>query len=236
MLILKEALDILFPAKCVICGKLADMNMFNTNICRKCMADFIPVSKTERWQFCLSDPYTGDPYPNLPLYVPFRYKGSIVSAVRGLKFGDCPEIGSLFGCLLGNLMKSEGVRADMITSVPLSSERLKERGYNQASLIAKETARITNIPFVEDVLMRVRNTKGQASLKLRESRISNVSGAFKVRDDFYIEGITIIIIDDVATTGNTLHEVSDSLYKSGAKKVLCAAFASNRTLKNAEYY
>ena len=65
-------------------------------------------------------------------------------------------------------------------------------------------------------------------------RSSNVEGAFKVKDDFVTDGLTILLIDDVATTGNTLHEAASALYESGAGRVLCAAFAGNRAVLNAE--
>ena len=69
-----------------------------------------------------------------------------------------------------------------------------------------------------------------------EEQTDNVSGAFGVNDKWDVSGLTVALVDDVATTGATLHEAAKELYKAGAKKVLCIAFAGNRKTKNAEPY
>jgi len=248
--LLREAVDLILPYKCVICGKAADTEdrfeiyeklhkdlygeKSGLHICGKCLSDLNIRDEDRRWLLCLSNPFEGDPYPGLPLYMPFPYQGVIKKAVPRIKFGKNKELARLFGCILGSVLQKERVRADIIAPVPLSDERLNERGFNQASEIAYPVARMCNIPFAERCLVRVRDTKRQTELKDYALRASNVHGAFAVSDEWDVSGMTVVIIDDVATTGSTLHEAAEALYKAGASKVLCMAFAGNRQEKNGE--
>ena len=133
-------------------------------------------------------------------------------------------------------MAEDGISADIVIPVPLSSGRLKERGYNQAAEIARPIASLLGIAYAPDALVRNRNTGKQSELKLGFDRYDNVRNAFAVSDAWDVEGLTVILADDVATTGFTMHEASVALYEAGAAKVLCVAFAGNRLVKNAEPY
>ena len=88
--------------------------------------------------------------------------------------------------------------------------------------------------MAEDCLIRIRDTKRQSEITDKGLRALNVSHAFVVSDDWDVTGLTVIVVDDVATTGSTLHEAAATLYKAGASKVLCVAFAGNRNVKNAK--
>ena len=151
-----------------------------------------------------------------------------------IKFGKKEELARLFGAILGSCALSEGIRADLIVPVPLSEERSAERGFNQAYEIAYPLSKITGIPVSDDCLVRIRDTGRQSEIRDINRRAVNVRGAFEVSSKWDISGLTVIAVDDVATTGATLHEAAKVLYKAGASKVLCIAFAGNRTVKNAE--
>ena len=131
-------------------------------------------------------------------------------------------------------MRNEGIKADLIIPIPLSEERLEERGFNQAYEICYPAAKINGIPSAEDCLIRTRDTGRQSEIHDSNKRAGNVRDAFKVNDGWDVTGLRIIVVDDVATTGATLHEAAKALYKAGAAKVLCVALAGNRTVKNAE--
>ncbi len=111
---------------------------------------------------------------------------------------------------------------DSIVPVPLSRTRLRERGYNQAELIANHIAKITEKNLL-NVLKRIKHTQAQANLS-RKERIENVREAFVA--DNKVNGLRIIVIDDVFTTGSTLNECAKALYKKGAKEVYGLTFAS----------
>lgn len=113
---------------------------------------------------------------------------------------------------------------DSITYIPLSPKRLKERGYNQTEIIAKELSNKTGITFLKDVAIKIKDTKSQVELS-KEKRLNNLKDAFKVVNKDKIYGRNIIVIDDVATTMSTLNEFSKVLKESGAKNIACFTIA-----------
>ena len=248
--LLKETLNFMFPENCTICGRLSDADGRFTqyerfcesrtgkpsglNICGKCLSSLVPYDPDKRWLLCLSNPYEDDPVPGLTLYMPMAYDGVVKKAVPIIKFGKKPKLANLFGCILGSLLKSDSVHADLVIPVPLSSSRLEERGFNQASEIARPVADILGIAYSDNVLMRTRNTSRQTELTGNLDRIANVTGAFKASEEWDLTGMTVIVVDDVATTGFTLHEAALALHEAGCRKVLCVAFAGNRLAKNKE--
>ena len=247
---ISEIMGMILPPVCDICGKLADADrrmtgyagvyrkVFETapelHICGKCLSALCPQDTGERWFLCLSEPYATDPIPAQRLYIPFPYEGSAGRMVSAFKFGGKKDLARLAGILTGSLMAEDGIAADIVIPVPLSSGRLRERGYNQAAEIAKPVSSLLGIAFAPDALIRKRNTGKQSELKLGFDRYDNVRNAFEVSDAWDVEGLTVILTDDVATTGFTMHEAAVALYEAGAAKVLCAAFAGNRLVKNAE--
>ena len=249
---LKGAVDLILPFRCNICGSVSDTEgrfgnydrLYSSlygrknelHICGNCLSGLTINDEDKRWFLCLSEPVENDPCPGLALYMPFTYKGIVDKAVPRIKFGKNIELARLFGAVLGTCVSDEGIRADLIVPVPLSDSRLKERGFNQAKEIAEPVARINNIPLADDCLIRIRDTKRQSEISEESKRANNVKGAFSVSDKWDISGLRVVIVDDVATTGATLHEAAKALYKAGAAKVLCIAFAGNRAVKNAEPY
>lgn len=247
---LKGAADLILPYRCMLCGNVSDsedrfgnydelyFQLYNKEselyLCGKCLSDLISNEEQGRWLLCLSNPIENDPCPGLPLYLLFPYKGIIERAVPKIKFGRKIELARFFGCVLGSALQNVGLNADLIVPIPLSQERLEERGFNQASEIAFPISKLTGIRFAEDCLIRVRDTKRQSEITDKNLRANNVSGAFGVSELWDVTGMTVIIVDDVATTGATLHEAAIALYKAGASKVLCAALAGNRSAKNRE--
>ncbi|MBQ4270447.1 MAG: ComF family protein [Clostridiales bacterium] len=231
--ILKEAADMIFPANCIICGGSTDNRIRGHVVCKRCLSGMVPLERERRFSPCLQEPYSGDPVPGLILYMPYPYDPVFRTSVNRMKFYSCPEIGGLLGTLLGTMLKSEGASADAVVHVPLSVKRLKERGYDQAAIIAKEVADILQIPLFEGAVVRKTDTLRQTE---SENRALNISGAFEVPENMVLEGLKLILVDDVATTGNTLHEVASALVESGASEVLCAAVCGNRAGRNTELY
>jgi ComF family protein len=102
--------------------------------------------------------------------------------------------------------------------VPLSRERLEQRGFNQALEIARPLARAWNKPLIIDSCVRTRNTSPQAELPLTQRRV-NMRGAFAVRNRRIIENQHVVVVDDVMTTGHTLQELAACLKRHGAARV-----------------
>jgi ComF family protein len=112
---------------------------------------------------------------------------------------------------------------DLIIPVPLHPVRLRQRGFNQSLILAQHTATILGVPFAE-ALVRSRRTTPQVTLGANERRI-NVTGAFRIVPDGNVAGQSIILIDDVITTGSTLAACADVLYLAGASVVSVATIA-----------
>ena len=166
--------------------------------------------------------------------MPFPYAQLASRMVPAVKFRGKKELARLAGIMTGALMAEDGITADIVVPVPLAPERYKERGFNQAAEIAFPSAGLLGTAYGGDILVRNRVTGRQSELRNGTERFDNVRNAFSVSDAWDISGLSIILTDDVATTGFTMHEAALALYKAGADSVLCAAFAGNRLVKNAE--
>ncbi|HXK40759.1 MAG TPA: phosphoribosyltransferase family protein [Candidatus Paceibacterota bacterium] len=108
----------------------------------------------------------------------------------------------------------------LLISVPLHKRRLNERGFNQAELLAKSMADTYHVVYNNNVLIRVANPKHQAEIKKKEERLENVKNNFAVNNREFIRSKTIILVDDICTTGATLNECARVLKESGAKRVI----------------
>lgn len=108
---------------------------------------------------------------------------------------------------------------DLVLPVPLHPSRLRQRGFNQASLIGTEVAAWLGKPLREDILLRTKPTKAQMKLEKREDRRKNVSEAFAVQSGGALEGKRILLLDDVYTSGSTMGECAKNLRQSGAFKI-----------------
>jgi ComF family protein len=113
---------------------------------------------------------------------------------------------------------------DSVIPVPLFPGKQKKRGFNQATEIARELAKQKNIELVEGGLVKVRRTPPQTSLEASE-RHKNLKGAYAVVHDQGIKGKTVLLVDDVYTTGSTIQECSVALMKAGALEVRALTIA-----------
>jgi ComF family protein len=130
-----------------------------------------------------------------------------------------------------NYLTELGWKADSILPIPLSEQRFAERGYNQVDLIAHPLARLVGWSYIPGALHRVRHTSSQVGLGAGERR-KNVLGAFQA-ESHIVSGKTMLLIDDVATTGATIDSASRALLDAGATKVYALTFA--RAMHNHGY-
>lgn len=107
---------------------------------------------------------------------------------------------------------------EIITSVPVSKKRKKERGYNQSELISKEICRKLNIEYAKDILYKTKNTIAQSKLN-KEQREENAKGVYEIKNLKKITGKKILLIDDIYTTGSTVNECSKILRQANPKKI-----------------
>lgn len=133
----------------------------------------------------------------------------IKAAITANKFHDSKKAALLLGTLFTEWIKSQGLEETLFVPIPLSSERNKERGYNQVERILKYTP--STLPCTYPLLKRTTNTKPQTSLP-RKERLENVRGIFSIAEYADIQKYTkIVVVDDVTTTGATLEEALSTL-------------------------
>jgi competence protein ComFC len=144
-------------------------------------------------------------------------------AIHSLKYQRNLGLGEFFSIPLLQVIRREKWKIDLITAVPLNEKRQKERGYNQAEVIARPLARKMGIPYSSNMINRIKNTHSQVGLSLLE-RQNNVAEAFITLSTLAVYK-NVLIIDDVATTGSTLDACAKALMDAGTNKVFALTLA-----------
>jgi ComF family protein len=167
---------------------------------------------------CLSDPPAFDILRSATLF-----DGKIREALHHLKYNQDIGIGEALAPHLVNVFATQNWNIDLVTSVPLSQKRQRIRGYNQAEMLARPFAAMIKKPYSSHAINRIIDTRSQIDLNADERR-KNVSGAFYA-NTMYIDQKSVIIIDDVSTTGSTISECALALKQAGAKEVYALTLA-----------
>jgi len=154
------------------------------------------------------------------------FEGVLRKAVHRFKYSGLTALASPLGGLMAEYWMQHPMPADIVVPVPLHVARLRERGYNQAALLAREMARWVGLVVDEQVLVRQRATAPQVELNARERR-KNVRDAFRCASNGLI-GKQVLLIDDVCTTGATLEACAVALQEGGAGGVCALTLARPR--------
>ena len=148
--------------------------------------------------------------------------------MHALKYGGLPRIADdLAAAMLPMRPATDEPPGGALIPIPLAVKRLRERGYNQSEMLARALARDWRIPVLVDVLVRTRETPTQTALT-PDTRLANVADAFRMSNDqcsMINDHSTLIIVDDVFTTGATLAEAARALEQAGATRVMGVTFA-----------
>ncbi|OQB14319.1 MAG: DNA utilization protein GntX [Firmicutes bacterium ADurb.Bin193] len=225
------------PPLCIFCRNPLDIES-EDNICPRCKKD-IPLNNKKSCRICATplDISFGDLYcgvcrkgkrafaQTVSRYV---FKDGVAAAVRYMKFGKGQIwIADTLGRLVAKTVLEEyqGIKFDMVVYVPISKKRMRERGFNQSEIIAEAVCKELGLAKPSGVLQKLYDTPRQSGLKLKERR-GNVKGAFGVKNGSVVEDKTVLLIDDICTTGATLDECSRVLKKAGATVVYCATAAT----------
>lgn len=147
------------------------------------------------------------------------YKGPLVPAIMLLKFERVEPLGRWFAERLVEVTRREAIKADVVVPVPLHRLRERERGYNQAALVAKPLARKLGLPYRAVLLTRTKPRPDKHILSLEE-RWDSVRGAFATRPGSKVDNLRVLLVDDVMTTGATLDACAKALRGAGAKSVI----------------
>ena len=211
---LSVLLDLLFPPKCVFCGKL--LRSGEREVCADCGRDLPWLTGAAGEQRC--------EFVSLAVS-PLRYEGAVRESIHRYKFSGRQGYAGAYGKLVAGCVREHlSGRWDLITWVPLSPGRRKERGYDQAFLLASAAALELGDVAVE-TLRKSRNNPAQSGIRDEAARRANVLGAYEIVDPELIRGRRVLLLDDVITTGSTVSECARVLRTFGAEDVVCATLA-----------
>ncbi len=233
----KRILDVFLPTSCSFCNNpVGDSTI--PYFCSVCWADFAPI----QGPVC---PHCGRPFDspealtNSPEHVCLAcrrapplfdqalsigyFEGPLREAVHQFKYRPCRSLGRPLGEWMATNVRML-TDIDVVMPVPLHKKRLKERGFNQALLLAHRMSETHGVPYCCDNLYRARPTRPQVELTGAE-RIRNVAGAFALRQPGEVIDRTIVLIDDVFTTGATMNECAGVLKAVGAARVIAFTLA-----------
>jgi ComF family protein len=194
----------LSPATCAACdAALKDRALF----CVTCASSVVRAP---------DEPCTGP----LPITAFALFGGALAVALKRFKYSDRPDLAGPLGSLAQRAARRRRSRisVDLVIPVPLHPRRLVERGYNQAALLASAVSDDLAVRRDVGALVRRKNTPQQARLD-RAERLLNVSDAFHVARAAVIRGRRILLVDDIATSGATLHACATALRAAGATHV-----------------
>lgn len=222
-------LEILYPEinTCLVCGEYDDE--IGTNyICYSCNKNLSrlkdplcnicskPIDQNSSINICLECKKNKRYFETVKSLL--HYDNQVQKIIHKYKYYDKAYYCKLFGSMLYNYIKENNYcEFDLITSIPLHKSKIKSRGYNQSELIAKYIAKKINILYSK-CLKRINKTKVQNELSKHERR-KNVKNAFIAIDTHIIKNKTVLIIDDIYTTGATINECSRVLIEEGAKNI-----------------
>lgn len=208
-------LDLLFPPKCVLCHKLLPNS--KEDLCQTCAMDVLQAGtqhlRGKHFVRCVS---------------PFCYEGKVRESIHRYKFGGRKFYHKPYGAWLAACIKRElDGEFDIMTFVPISRRRKRQREYDQSQLLAERAGEILQIPVISS-LKKVRDNPAQSGILDAEKRKKNVKDAYCAVKSENFAGKRVLLVDDVVTTGTTLEECSKILAKSGAKEVFCATLAMTK--------
>lgn len=224
--LLDRLLSVLYPPRCVCCGCVLPAG---EELCESCAADADRVEPP----VCLlcgcnledcERRHRKTAYKEIT--APFYYEGAIREGIHRFKFRDRPQSAAFFARAIAENVRANmpGVPFDLIACVPMLPVKEKERGYNQSALLARELSELLQLPAECRALRKCFDTPAQHECRGAERR-GNVFGVFEVPHPEWVEGKTVLLCDDVKTTGATLDECAKMLKLAGAREVYCVCIA-----------
>lgn len=222
-----QLLNLLFPQRCVMCSGITtsstaycgcDLPFSGKLICPLC---------GKETKFCYCEKWF------VSVAAPFLYEGNVKKAIIRLKHNPDKQISSFFAVYMTEIFDRlyGGCNIDLIVPVPISKTTLKSKGFNHSELLAKKISKNLNIPMCTDIVLRKNNSIPQHKLSKLE-RILNADQSFYLNPETKMNATSILLVDDVSTTGSTLNACSKILLGAGAKSVYCLTVAQTQNNHN----
>lgn len=226
MSFLRRLFDFICPRQCIVCGNR--LSVTEKAVCGICN---LRLPRTGFQHHALDNVmarlFWGQvPVERVASLFFFEHGSESSSILYELKYHDRPDVGELMGQLMAREFMSSGFfeGMDAIVPVPLAAKRERQRGYNQSLMLARGMSEVTGLPVVTDAVCRTRFVESQ-TMKGRWERLKNVGGVFRLCDGKRVEGLHVLVVDDVVTTGSTAIACIRELQKACDVKVSVVSLA-----------
>ncbi len=217
MKILALLQTLLFPEKCVLCARVLDSQ--ETDLCRKCRVEAPYFAGVK------------NKYPYLDsLTAVWYYEDKVRRSILRYKFGGRRNYAQSYGRMLAMAVQQAQLQIDFVTWIPISTKRLRKRGFDQVELLARSLCRELGMEPVA-TLQKVHDNPPQSHITGSAERRANVLGVYQALEPKDLAGKRILLLDDIITTGATAGECARVLLTAGAKEVHCAVIAAARQHK-----
>lgn len=205
---------------------------YDKTVCESC-GEEAPVIESDNCLICSHTPCVCEGMEISQLISPFYYEMGVDIAIQDLKFNNNQLNARKLAIYMAEAARKNNIaiQVDGMVPIPLYKKDLHKRGYNQAKLLAKHISAQLEIPVYSDVLLKVKPTGKQHKLSFEERR-TNLMGAFQIKNTSVIQDKTLLLIDDVYTTGRTMNICGELLKQSGAKCIIGLTAAKTRYRKN----
>ena len=224
-----------FPERCSICGEIKP---FLKSYCPGCLIDVktIPDDACRQCahEKCICNKNLTATLPHFSAV--YYYQGHLKRCILRFKFHGENSYAEIFGKAMARKLKADypDTAFDGVCFVPMTKSAIRKRGYNQSELLAREVANQLKLPLVP-CLAKVKDSPDQKTLT-SEARRENIRNSFSVRKKANIDSKTLILCDDIKTTGATLKECSDTLMSAGAEDVYCLSLAVTQYLNETDIF
>ena len=214
----RRALDLLFPPRCAGCGALgeawcakchASVRRIAEPLCQRCG---LPAAHAADCPACANHSFSFDASRSWGVYTT-----ELRQAILSLKHRENAGLGAVFARFLYRVLAAHDWPVDVLIPIPLGPHRLLQRGYNQSALLARPLGELAGLHYAERALLRRHDTLPQFELNAAE-RWTNLQGVF-VADPAPLAGLSVLLVDDIMTTGATLDSAARALREAGAKGV-----------------
>ena len=208
----QQAANLVFPPCCLHCGRV------DYDFCHHCQQALLSLP---------IDPIRVNAVDEIPIMATYYHEGILQAAAQALKYQGQVELGSILAKRLVATLKTTNWQFDTVIPVPLHTSRLAKRGYNQAKEISLPFANLWGCDHNDSAIMRQKNTQSQVTLT-REERQTNLEEAFVAQSPTLLHGKSVLLVDDVTTTGSTLQACAHAARMAGAQQVYGATITAAR--------
>lgn len=222
--------ELLFPRYCKVCGRR--LTKAEQHLCIGCQLDLPRTHYELQPENILMQHFMEWPeVVRATAYFYYHKEGKYSSLIHHLKYHDHPEVGTFLGRMAAKELFPSGFfeGVGLIVPVPLSKKKKRKRGYNQCDYIARGISEATGIPIHTDCVERIVDTDTQTR-KGNEERWKNTEGIFRTTQPEALKGKHILLVDDVATTGATLHACISSLLAVPSVRVSVFALSTAKSI------